>query len=125
MIDRQHVESLVAPLRECDDVERVIVATADGIAYVDDATLVDRERGAASVASLMGVVELTARSLGVADLQGAVIHGREHEIISRTVAEAFLIVVVARRGDGRDSVYRELRRAAAAMENLVSERAAH
>lgn len=122
LIDRALVEQAVQPLRDCGDVERVIVATADGIAYVDDATLVDRERGAASAASLMGVVDLTAQSLGLDGLQGAVIYGSHHEIVAQPVTGTMVIVVVARRGSAREEVYRLLQTAVASLEGLLTAR---
>ncbi|WP_062072392.1 roadblock/LC7 domain-containing protein [Demequina sediminicola] len=118
-MDRTFLSRAVEPIRACDGVTRVIVAGADGLPYVDDSTLGDRERGAASVAALMGVVELTAQGLGVDGLQGAVIHGVDTEIIAQTVNDRVLLVVVTRRSRDQASLYREVQAAVGRIASAV------
>jgi len=107
---RETCEAHVADLRVREGVERVIVARTDGVAVVDDGVLDDRERAAASAASLAGIVDLAARSLGVDDTQGAVIYGHDRQVITRRIDDRLLLVVLARVGGAADGIYPLVRR---------------
>ncbi|WP_297081113.1 roadblock/LC7 domain-containing protein [uncultured Demequina sp.] len=110
MTERKTCALHVEELRARGGVERVIVARVDGAAVIDDGVLEDRERAAASAASLAGIVDLAARALGLDETQGAVIYGHDRQIITRRINESLLLVVLAQTGGPADSIYPTVRR---------------
>lgn len=113
MISRDRCAVHAQHLREHPGVQRVILAGADGLAHYDDATLSHREQGAAAAATLAGVAGLVAQSLGLERSEGAVIYGGTRQVITRTVTDDLILVVLAESGEAGKGVYRAVRRVAA------------
>lgn len=124
MIPRAQCEDAVAAVRALPGVERVVVTTVDGIACVDDAVLEDRERAAASIAALLGVVELAAAGVGVRDPRGVVVYGAQVQMIARTVEERVLLVAVVANDSANAAVFTALNEAATSLSAVLKESSA-
>lgn len=110
MISREACAAEAAALRAVPGVRRVLFSRPDGAAHYDDATLADRELGAASVAVLVGATDHAAQSFGLGRAEGVIVYGSGVQLIARPVNDLLMVVVADLEAAGHD-VYRRVRAA--------------
>ncbi|WP_062521413.1 roadblock/LC7 domain-containing protein [Demequina silvatica] len=82
--------------RAVPDVTRVLLARSDGIAVYDDATLAERDTGAAVTATLLGLAQSVAAAFRLGALDTVVVRTASGVLVVQPIDAAHVLAAVAR-----------------------------